>query len=1244
MYVVFFGALIGAAWHDLDIDSDFSSFIRADGKNMRQMDAYLEALAERTKKQKSRRLHESTETLQWRRKNLVDLEGEGTGSWRRLRELTLDDVDVTSRDDAEWLMDFQDSGNGRLLTGTVGSGRRAQGVVATMRTLVLTYMPDNKNAFDSRLLKGVRDFEAGLRAMPAFQELCGRAFDALRVLCDPGETFIAYTYPSRSQPAAADKNSTWFSLKFDATGPDMLQIPAALAVLQQSKEEKHDLRRFFPKAYVAPVIGTDVSSATPPVGFRTKYTFLMLVGRRGAAVSDIRAESDKVIALFDTFIKEEAFPYLQSAGIPDARVLYSGDVITSYEVSRTLRLDAQFALGSMTFVTVYMWFHTGSLILAVSCIITIITAVPLAYVLTPSSKTTVASFLSLFLVTGIGCDVVFVYIDCWEQSSSVEKIRERRLAWMMLHAGRNCLATSLTTAASFFANLASALQPLREFGLFMGLSVFGAFLLVAMFLPPLILLRENCCGASQREGSEEEGAMGSMAIVPAEPSRRPSRQISPANVLAQKVSKRRLCMQRVLMWLMGKIAACPKAVALFSCIALAVFLITVAALFEIDNEVPDIFPSDHNQIAEAKAQELFTVQSPLLVVNNPAESGPACLPDAYWDSTSDPLKSTCLLNWCESPVSDGFYSETTTKAPTVNGSSGSSTLTCWWNKATPKCNTVDFRVRVASNSMPTASSFENAMGNHIQTVTKASAVYPSTSFVELSSLVRENWETGGMQTSRFFDAGKLTSTFPQYPVVQVGPPRPDVCTVSLICYQAGVERCDHPGWANTSVKNIQFETSRRMLEELPTDQELLTAPVDSQQLTEGVLGLDDGQESGYSIVSTHLLGRSLSVSTVPVSKRVDITVLWGVRPARSTPLVGAPSDMWSFDPTFEPSNPWAQRAIQAMCDDGNLAKYELLIISKRCFINSFKDHLDLRGKRFPTRDFESDINEWYPTTIFASEDLWRQGTQVQAGKISFILNLAKDIAAQPLLDHQKKWDDYLTAMNSDASVTANRPYHTAAAWVRAEAEIAVVASTVDTIIVSAVCAWLGMALFTQDLTLACLVLVLVLGIVCGLAFFIVVVVGWKFGSIEVISLVIFVGYSVTYSLHIAHSYAEARVPGFEGEDIEAPLAIQDRGGPIDTTSPQERRKQRTIMAIVHIGSAVFSSALSTLGSSIFLLCCTMVIFVKLGSVVIAVTLLSILCALIVLPAFLMILGPPEEAWHKRCLNSLRRTRSRLKGS
>lgn len=47
-----------------------------------------------------------------------------------------------------------------------------------------------------------------------------------------------------------------------------------------------------------------------------------------------------------------------------------------------------------------------SVSISAASLIIIFMSVPLAYVLTPAAKTTIASFLSIFLVVGIGSDVV----------------------------------------------------------------------------------------------------------------------------------------------------------------------------------------------------------------------------------------------------------------------------------------------------------------------------------------------------------------------------------------------------------------------------------------------------------------------------------------------------------------------------------------------------------------------------------------------------------------------------------------------------------------------------------------------------------------------------------------------------------------------------------------------------------------------------------------------------------------------
>eukprot|EP00435_Cladocopium_sp_Y103_P020892 s569_g5.t1 len=125
------------------------------------------------------------------------------------------------------------------------------------------------------------------------------------------------------------------------------------------------------------------------------------------------------------------------------------------------------AIGSIAFVILYLRIHTGGWVVSISSFLIIFISVPLAYIMTPAAKATIASFLSVFLITGIGCDVVFVFTDFWDWGHFEQGHKlpmESRVMWMIVHAGESCLATSMTTALSFFANLASALQPLREFG------------------------------------------------------------------------------------------------------------------------------------------------------------------------------------------------------------------------------------------------------------------------------------------------------------------------------------------------------------------------------------------------------------------------------------------------------------------------------------------------------------------------------------------------------------------------------------------------------------------------------------------------------------------------------------------------------------------------------------------------------------------------------------------------------------
>ncbi|CAE8624747.1 unnamed protein product [Polarella glacialis] len=156
-----------------------------------------------------------------------------------------------------------------------------------------------------------------------------------------------------------------------------------------------------------------------------------------------------------------------------------------------------------------------------------------------------------------------------------------------------------------------------------------------------------------------------------------------------------------------------------------------------------------------------------------------------------------------------------------------------------------------------------------------------------------------------------------------------------------------------------------------------------------------------------------------------------------------------------------------------------------------------------------------------------------------------------------------------------------------------------------------MLLCTRDCGLAFLVTLVTAGVVAGLSFFMVVVMSWAIGPIEVIALIIFIGYAVTYSLHVAHGYGAAA----SAERAEGDLAAEATEVGID------KAVLYCSSALSTMGPAALGSAATTLGCAAFLVFRTLTIFQRLGAVVMAVTFMSIVSALAPLPAMLLWFGP-----------------------
>eukprot|EP00439_Symbiodinium_sp_Y106_P021679 s3173_g2.t1 len=281
----------------------------------------------------------------------------------------------------------------------------------------------------------------------------------------------------REVPAAAsDGAGARLVMLLDGQSDEPIPPPAFLAYIQHGGHPVLDFSRFFPGEYSPPLrngTGAEAGGEEPRY-LRSRFWFSFDV--TGASQSEIEGYVQNAKAAWGDFVRNELYPVL-TEGQQGVKVRYTGDQLTSYELIQTLQNDLLFAIGSVLMVLLCLWFQLQAVWMSLASLFVILAALPIAYVLTPAEKLTVTSFLALFLIVGIGSDTVFVFGDFWEQER--HRQLDRLVAVVLMEAGKNCFATSLTTAASFLANMASVLQPLREFGFFMGLCVLWVFVQIS---------------------------------------------------------------------------------------------------------------------------------------------------------------------------------------------------------------------------------------------------------------------------------------------------------------------------------------------------------------------------------------------------------------------------------------------------------------------------------------------------------------------------------------------------------------------------------------------------------------------------------------------------------------------------------------------------------------------------------------------------------------------------------------------
>lgn len=1046
--------------------------------------------------------------------------------------------------------------------------RRLQVELFGENTLSITYeAKDGNNLLTEDALYEIREFEQSLKGLPSYVDHCGRTYvsedgkDDLQGFCSPGLSFANYVFPMGSDY----KNSIVPTrLNFNGKGPDMLPLKWAL----------HQVTQLNLKDVLFPV---DFNvNAWPPRSneVRSVFKFRMMCCQSTDPPAVQKAFVKEHKERWQKLIEGELYDLLSSANLQKVYVFYDGEGVKSHEIMLVLWGDIMFAAGSMAFVLLYMLNHTRSPMLSICGLGVVFLSIPSAYtlfaVMSNSAELTLASFLSLFLIIGLGSDIVFVLTDFWRQSAEMET-RLQRLIYTYRNGGAACAATSFTTAASFFANLASVLRALREFGVFMGLCVILAFVFLLAIYPPLCVVDERWCRCSCKKCKIP---CTSRRVVES-----PNKGHRVSNFFYQYWSVFLLRWKKIL-------------VSFF--IILSLLCIVGACLnAQVSSGIPQMFPEDHNQNRGMKVRNRFHGTSDILAqdmwapgeVANVCDLGLNFGPKPNVDLTWLATVEACPLFWCEVDKL-AIQLESSTECQCFRSETGEAGV----------CEASIDRVKTATRIVGVEQipeGMSDVIASHLLKGRTAStgAPPPALKPLVLNPLLAQVWESGELRKQPVVEYQTPTSFLHFTGDQNVDQSKP-VCVWKDICYCGSALQCDLGSSWRSSGKLV-LPTNRRLL------QSNGSGHVPASRLT-----LDETTEL---VMSPRLLQGS--TGNLVANLRTEVVVVLGMTVNYDgVPLGENVEDKFVFQDHFNPSSPWAQRHILRICED---TPDHLLVVENWCWIKDFRTYLHSKFERFPTTPvaFDQHLGDFASSQVTgirsSSDFLWLATGRLTACYLAFFVDFPNTAGSRAALEYKDKWDQYIKDWNSFETDMddVKGAWHASRLWVRAEAEREITASVALTMVIAIVLAFIGMLFFTKDLMLATYVVLSTIGVIGGLAFFMTVIMGWKLGALEIIALIVFVGYSVTFSLHIAHKYSHKhQVDTATGSDVQM-------------------RFEKTRLSLKAMGSAIFGSACTTLGSSLFLFFCTMKIFQQLGAVVFMVTFLSLIYALVPLPAGLMWIGP-----------------------
>jgi hypothetical protein len=1199
------------------------------------------------------------------------------------------------------------------------SSRRLQAeyVDHSHKVVHIIYHAERGSIFEEGKLYAIRRYEQRLRELPLWRELCQnelRPGDPAPSSCNPGESFINYVWPEYEGEDSLDTPTGNIfgnrSLRISGRGLRTLPVQAALAGLRDEQDYFNRMERFFPKGFTVP----DGNEMPFTDLMQSHFLWSLPIGPpgSGARYKTLRQAKNA----FDEFIEEDLHPALietdEGLEAHDVRVFYYSELLDRVDIFYALWGDCRLALGGMAVVLLIMRLHTASTPLALFGMFLVLESIPLGYVcfkqFSGLQNIGIINALSLFVIIGIGSDLVFVLTDGWRESGalpthvlmgtgspdveedSVAKHRRRmrkRLLWMWSKSGTSCITTTICAASSFLVNLGSSMMPLREFGLFMGLCVLWTAILQLCLYPMALVALEDW----RRRWIPEDRYENTLAL-----------QGSGGHGSLDGIEKR----SRLVRFFSGAwtnfVAGQRLKIICFFLLIGVVCVIGVSSTIDVDGSMPGIFPDDHNQVAGRRAknsfEEMVDVASSsfhqdawVCDITSPPEEESNCV------DASSSCGSWASLGYCESraELMSGYCPRTCGMCPFC--------LTRWCamdeppvptQRSTGRCDCYE----AAEDENEVADQSEDGVGQvrttvvgfgidswnslreHLSRQIEERIADPNFggnqgygpyrlagSSVQASAnpaLIQQHWRSGQLSTWPTFEApvfnlesdavANLTRTVRQFCYCDGITPCRATGLHHTTFIHSDPEGWGSSGWGNTRNGVTAVDASSAV-------------PAGDQRRLQGSASVPFSASPRLAnpapvVLAGPFMGRRLT------PRLASVNIIWGLEVQELGPfelfVQTQEVQMWEFDRMFEPEDPWAQRSMLSMCEDmpDNLRAHPSG--PQGTWLQAYENWLRTnRQEAFPSRNFRNTIQDFMNSQAsYRDNFLMEDDGRVRAVRVDFELDVTSGVGLEIAMEVMKAWNDWVFAKNVAASIRAKNGWHTSSLWVRVEAQSSIINSTALTISISVFVGFLAAAIFTKDLWLAVLSMASITLIIMCLLFFMVTVMKWSLGAIEVVALIVFLGYMFTFNLHIVHSYRHAPEEK-ESTGNVGHGAYHDEGDDFDNMIPSVRKEEseatievpklenfdediyaerirRTRYALTAMGQSLMGSALTSVGCAVFLLFCTLQFFVKFGLVILLVTVLSLTYSLMFLPALLVVCGPIPG---RKC-SCRNRSRSRSRGA